>query len=228
MIKKRWLLLSLFVALIALIYFSGIGKHISLENIKAHRAELQQLVQEHYFFAVFAFLCACVVLTLTYLPVAWPLALVSGFLFGSVAGLVYVDLGVVVGALGMFFIARYFLGTFVQERFSKRLHSFNKSLEEHGANFLLTVHFLSIFPFSMIGTLAGLTHISWWSFAWTAAVGFLPSAAIFCVAGQQLGSVTSLSGIISVKMILLMICLALLAFIPILFKKFSKKSRKHS
>jgi uncharacterized membrane protein YdjX (TVP38/TMEM64 family) len=145
--------------------------------------------------------------------------LISGFLFKVFPGVLYVDLGVTMGATCMFFISRYFLGQFIQERYNKRLQKFNEELTKHGANFLLMIHFLSVVPLSILGTLSGLTNISWFSFTWTAAVGYFPSAAIFAYAGQQLSTVSSLQGIISIKMILILLLFAFLAIIPIIVKR---------
>jgi uncharacterized membrane protein YdjX (TVP38/TMEM64 family) len=218
--KKRWIIFAIFILVIALVYFSGIGKYVTLENLKANRAHLESMVHEHYFFSVCLFIVVSAILTLTYLPVALLLALISGFLFKVIPGVFYVDLGVVIGATGMFFISRYFLGRFVQDRYNKRLRTFNSAVEKHGANFLLMIHFLSVVPLSILGTLAGLTNLSWFSFTWTAAVGFLPSATIFSYAGQQLSRVSSLQGIISVKMVIILILFALLAIAPIILKRF--------
>ena len=218
----RLLALLVLGLIIWLIYFTGIAEYLTFESIKNNRSCLEQLVKKNYMMSVIIFMASSAALMVTFMPSAVLSALIGGFLFGAPLGMIYTNISVMLGGLGIFFISRFLLRGFIQKKYGERLKNFNEAFVADGPSFILTLHFLSIIPFSIIGTLAGLTNIKWTTFAWTAVVGFLPMASICAFAGQQLGDLSSIKDIFSYKMIILFLLLALLALLPIVIKKVKK------
>lgn len=225
MLKKNGIRILVLLALgfiVWLIYFTGIAEYLTFESLKNNRACLEQLVHKNYFLSVIIFMATTAALMITFMPFAVLSAVIGGFLFGAFLGVLYTNISVVIGGLGIFFISRFLLRGFVQRRFGERLKKFDETLATDGAMFILTLHFLSVIPFSIIGTLAGLTNMSWKTFAWTAFVGFLPMSTICAFAGEQLGVLSSVRDIFTYKMMILLLLLAVIGLLPLGIKKIKK------
>jgi pyruvate/2-oxoglutarate dehydrogenase complex dihydrolipoamide dehydrogenase (E3) component len=72
-----------------------------------------------------------------------------------------------------------------------------------------------VFPFFLINLLMGLTAIKSWTFYWVSQIGMLAGTFVFVNAGTQLAQIDSLSGILSLDLIL---SFALLGVFPLIAK----------
>ncbi len=205
-----------FVCFLVVLRFSGIERHITLNNIKENRAALQQMVDEHYLRSVVLYMVMYAVLIALSIPSSALLTVTGGFLFGTLAGAFYTNIGATLGALAAFMIFRYFLGSAIQRKYHARLERFNKAVEEQGVYYLIMVHFLAFIPFVLINIFAAFTRISVWTFVWTTAVGILPGALVYSYAGSQLAHIDSMRDILSPPIIVAFVLLALLGFLPVL------------
>ena len=84
--KGRIALAILFIIIVLVLQFAGIGKYINIATIKAHKAYLQQFVAQHYAFAVFIYISFFTLASFLSIPVTIILNLVAGFFFGAFTG----------------------------------------------------------------------------------------------------------------------------------------------
>jgi hypothetical protein len=77
----------------------------------------------------------------------------------------------------------------------------NAGIERDGAFYLFTLRLVPVFPFFVINLLMGLTAIRTGTFFWVSLLGMLAGTAVYVNAGTQLGTLTSLSGILSPSLI---------------------------
>jgi uncharacterized membrane protein YdjX (TVP38/TMEM64 family) len=98
-------------------------------------------------------------------------ALTAGFVFGPIAGSVYVYLGNVLGTLLVFYVARR-LGKLVVEKFIKkrRLEKYEKTIEKH-ENWLLVFYFIPVLPIDIITAAFGLSGIRFKKFLFVILLG---------------------------------------------------------
>lgn len=218
--KKKLIIGIVLICLIILLYFSGIQNYINFETFKSHRDYLLNLVHEHFFYTACGYILLYAAIVISSLPIAGIFSVVSGFLFGVFYGAIFTVLGGILGSIVSFLLFRYLLGRFIQNKHSKRLDKFNKSIEEYGALYLLTIQFASIFPFFIINSLAAMTSIPLKTFAWTTAVGIIPSAILYAYAGRQLAEINSFSEILSPHVLMAFFLLALFGIVSILIKKY--------
>ncbi|HEY5719402.1 MAG TPA: VTT domain-containing protein, partial [Gammaproteobacteria bacterium] len=61
--------------------------------------------------------------------------------------------------------------------------------EGQGAVTLLVARFIPVIAFNLINYAAGLTSVSWWTFAWTTAIGILPLTLLMVLLGEQMTAV---------------------------------------
>jgi uncharacterized membrane protein YdjX (TVP38/TMEM64 family) len=221
--KIQLLLLFLFILAIVLIRFSPLGSVLTFENLKQNRQALVAFVEAYYVPAVASFIAVYVIATALSAPGAVILTLAGGFLFGTAASVLYVDVGATAGASCAFLSARYLLGDRLQQKYGGQLERFNREMERNGASYLLTLRLIPIFPFFLINFLAGLTKVPLKTFFWTTAVGIIPGTAVFAFAGQQLGSINSPADILSKKIIAAFAALGLFTLAPAVWKRMRKK-----
>jgi len=172
---------------------------------------------------VLSFIAVYVLVTALSIPGAVILTLAGGFLFCTAAGVIYIDAGATAGAACAFLSARYLLGNRLQQKYGGQLEKFNKEMDLNGANYLLTLRLIPVFPFFLINFLAGLTNVPLRTFLWTTCLGIIPGTAVFAFAGQQLGSLNSPADILSRKVIAAFAALGLLALAPAVWKRMRKE-----
>jgi uncharacterized membrane protein YdjX (TVP38/TMEM64 family) len=228
--KKYWkkiLLLAVIVALIVLVRVSGAYEYLTFENFRTYKDNLTTFVEANYVQAVLIYIGVYILVAALSIPGATVLTLSGGFLFGLI-GVVYVNLGATIGAILSFLAARYLLGSWIQDRYKGRLAAFNKEIDENGYYYLLTLRFIPLFPFFLINVFAGFTRVPLSIFIWTTALGIIPGSFVYIFAGTQLGSITSLSDVISWKILLAFALLGIFALVPVAVKKLRMRSAGRS
>lgn len=217
--NKKLLLLVCFILAVIALRFSPLGSLLTFENLKQNRQALLTFVGAHYFLSVASFLAVYVLVTALSIPGAVILTITGGFLFGTAAGVLYVDAGATAGAACAFLSARYLLGDRLQQKYGGQLAKFNSEMERNGASYLLTLRLIAVFPFFLVNFLAGLTKVPFKTFLWTTAVGIIPGTVVFAFAGQQLGSINSPADILSKKVIAALAALGLITLVPVVWKR---------
>jgi pyruvate/2-oxoglutarate dehydrogenase complex dihydrolipoamide dehydrogenase (E3) component/uncharacterized membrane protein YdjX (TVP38/TMEM64 family) len=227
---KRWWLLLLLVLLGGLFFAFDLQGFIALESLKSSRDDLQQAYQAQpsrvlgYYAAVYILIAALS------LPGATIMTLAGGAIFGLWVGIPVAVISASIGATFAFWMARYIFRDAVQRRFERRMAVIDDGIKRDGAFYLFTLRLVPLFPFFTINLLMGLTAIRTATFFWVSLLGMLGGTAVYVNAGTQLGSINSLSGILSPGLIG---SLALLAVFPWLArwvlgsKKISRMSGKN-
>ncbi len=219
---KKILVGIVFIGLIILARALGVGRYLSLENLRLYHYEISGLIAAHYLASVAVYIASYIVVTALSIPGATVMTLAGGFFFGMI-GAVYVNIGATAGATAAFLAARYVLGGGIQQRYGEKLSDFNREIEAHGSNYLLTLRFIPLFPFFLINLFAGLTAVKLRTFVWTTAVGIIPGSLAFIYAGTRLGEVRTASDIFSWKLLSAFLALGAIALLPVIVSAFKKK-----
>lgn len=216
--SKIALLLGVGTAL-GLFFYFDVGQILSLEALKQHRDQLLAFTEANYASAVGLFILAYIVVTGLSLPGAVILTLAGGFLFGSVLGTLFVNLGATTGATLAFLAARYLLRDWVERKFGKWLEPVQQGFAENAFSYLMTLRLIPLFPFFVINLVSGLTRMNVGTYVAATAVGIIPGSFVYAYAGRQLGTINSLREIASPNVIGAFVLLGLLALVPTVYKK---------
>ncbi len=217
-ITGKLLLAALFLAAVGAFLLFDLKSYLSLEALKANRDSLLTFTEEHYVPAVALFILIYIVQTALSLPGATIMTLAGGFLFGSLWGPIYVNLGATIGATLAFLAARYLFQEWVEQRFGDRLNQLQDGFAKNAFSYLLTLRLIPLFPFFLVNLLSGLTRITVGTYMAATAIGILPGSMVYAFAGRQLGTLNSLSELASPRFLLAMSMLGLLLLVPIVYR----------
>jgi uncharacterized membrane protein YdjX (TVP38/TMEM64 family) len=216
--KRHWVrivVITLVVTAAALAKYLLLGEFLSAHHLKEHKELLLSFIRTHYLQAIFSFI-SLYIGTGLFLPGALVLTVAGGMMFGTVPAMIYANIGATTGAVLAFVAARFVLGGWIQERFKEQLQRFNDELSLHGPHYLLTLRILPIAPFFVVNYCAGITKIPLKTFVWTTSVGMLPGSFIYCLVGEQLRAVNTFGDLLSWKIMLALVVLALFAMLPVI------------
>ena len=213
----------LFAAALGAFFYFDLKQYLSLEALKANRDSLLTFTEANAVMAVLLFIGVYVLQTAFSLPGGAILTLAGGFLFGSVLGTVYVNLGATTGATLAFLAARYLLRDWVETKFGDRLGPIQEGFSQNAFSYLMTLRLIPAFPFFLVNLVSGLTRVKLGTYVTATALGIIPGSFVFAYAGRQLGTINSLKEIASPNVLLAFTLLGLLALMPILYRKFTAR-----
>jgi uncharacterized membrane protein YdjX (TVP38/TMEM64 family) len=216
-------------ALGAILFLRSAG--LGLGDLFAVRERLLDYARDYTAFSALIYVTAYVVVVAVSIPGATVLTLLGGFLFGPLLGLLLVNVGATTGAFLVFLIARFLLRDALMEKYGAPLAKLNKELETNGANYLLTLRFVPVFPFFLINLLAGLTPVRSFTYLWTTSLGIIPGSLVYTLlgaSGAELGSgdVSGDGGLprgLPSELVLGLVLLGVVSLLPVLINKFRKK-----
>jgi uncharacterized membrane protein YdjX (TVP38/TMEM64 family) len=219
------MLLILAVWMLFAMIATDFGNDLSLSRIKSRATDLKTHVETNYVPVVVAFAFTYIVVNFWF-PAAAIMTLLSGFLFGTVLGAVYVDAATTTGALIAFEVSRNVAGKWIQRRWNPRLHGFSRAVSKYGCEYLLLVRMIPVMPYFLINFLAGLTKVRTTTFAWTTALGSLPGILIFCYAGRKLLTIESVDQVMTSEVVIAFVLLAVFVGSAMFFRWRLKRKRE--
>jgi len=208
------------VAIGAFFYFD-LQRYLSLDALKVNRDRLLAFTDMDYPTAVALFIVTYCGVTSLSLPGAAILTLTGGFLFGSVVGTIYVNVGATTGATLAFLTARYLLRDWVEKKFGDRLGPIQQGFAKNAFSYLLTLRLIPLFPFFLVNMVSGLTRVSLGTYVAATAIGIIPGSFVYAYAGRQLGTINSLKEIASPNVLLAFTLLGFLALVPVVYRRFT-------
>lgn len=212
----------LFLSAIAAFFLFDLKTYLSLDALKANRDNLLVFTQDHYVPAVALFILAYIFQTAFSLPGATIMTLAGGFLFGSLWGPLYVNIGATTGATLAFLAARYLFHQWVERKFGDRLGPIQDGFARNAFSYLLTLRLIPFFPFFLVNLLSGLTRVKVSTYVVATAIGIIPGSVVYAFAGRQLGTINALSELVSPRLLLAFSLLGLLMLVPVIYRKFTQ------
>lgn len=115
------------------------------------------------------------------------LAMANGMLFGPFWGVVVTWSGAMLGAFLAFGLARWLGRPFVLAMPSVgQRGALDRWTQRAGGGTLLLSRFVPVISFNLINYAAGLTPMTWWTFAWATGIGILPLTLLMVLVGDRL------------------------------------------
>jgi uncharacterized membrane protein YdjX (TVP38/TMEM64 family) len=225
--RGKILIGSILLTGIGAFFYFDLGQFLSLDALQANRDALLQYTTSQYEKAVAVFILVYILQTAFSLPGGAVLTLTGGFLFGSLMGTLFVNVGATAGATLAFLAARYLLRDWVEKKFGDRLGPIQEGFAKNAFSYLLTLRLIPAFPFFLVNLVSGLTRVNLGTYVLATSIGIIPGSFVFAFAGRQLGTINSLSEIASPPVLLAFTLLGVLALMPVAYRKWKTKSGSH-
>ena len=211
MTRSRLLVLLVLAVLAGAFFAVGGHRYLTLEQLRAHQAQVQAHYAANPWSTALAYFLAYVAVTGLSLPGAAVLTLFGGAVFGLAWGTLIVSFASSIGATLAFLASRFLLREWVQARFGDRLKPVNEGVAREGGFYLFALRLVPAFPFFVINLAMGLTPIRAWTFYWVSQLGMLAGTLAYVYAGTQLGEFRLSAGLVA--------AFTLLGLFPLLAKK---------
>jgi len=211
---RKILILLVFAAVVAAFYFLDLEKYLTLESLKANRAQLMELRAAHAVPFAAVFVLIYVVQTAFSLPGAAILSLAAGAIFGVLQGTLFVVSGATVGAILAFLVSRTLLRDWVVRKFGTRMEGIDRGLRENGLSYLLFLRLVPAFPFFLVNLACGVTGLPLRTYALGTLVGIIPGSLVFVNAGASLAAIETVRQVVSPRVLGSFALLGLFALLP--------------
>ena len=205
---------------VALFYFLDIEKYLSFESLKANRDRLNVIYQENSIVFISWFIGVYFLTVSFSLPGATILTLAAGAIFGSVLGVLFVNIGATLGATTAFLSARFIFRDWVEDKFSDKLSFINSGISGNAFSYLLFLRLVPIFPFFLINLVLGITQVRLSIYFFGTMLGILPGSFVYAFAGSNLANINSVSDIAYPKVFGALVLLVIFALIPAVYRRY--------
>lgn len=228
MFLKRWSLLILILAGLFGFFYFHLYEYLTFTSLKQHRSWLLQLTEQHYLAAVLLYMAIYIVAVAVSVPGATILTLAGGFLFGVIFGTVYVVISATIGATLLFLAVRSALGEWLANKAEGWLKKMERGFQENAFNYLLVLRLVPLFPFWIVNIVPALLNIRLRTFISATFLGIVPGSLVYVAVGSGLSSLfaanqtPNLKIIFAPNILLPLIGLAVLAVLPILYKRYKQ------
>lgn len=228
---RRWIPLFILVLLLCGFYFSGLNEYFNLEAVKAYYAVLKNLVDKYPTLSPIVFTLIYLVVVTLSIPDGALFSIIAGILFPQPLSTLCIVVGGSIGAMCIFLIARGVLHDWLLRVEGPRIQKMKANMLADAAHYLLFLRLTPFCPFWLTNLAPAMFNVPLSTFAWTTAIGIIPTSIIFTQAGEGLKSILEIQGEVTweqifnpeVKMALAM--MALLAFLPLFARLIWKGSR---
>ena len=226
---RSFLLPAALLAVLALFFWSGLDRYLTLETLRENRAALQGWVRANGALAVLAYVLAYAAVTAFSLPGGAVMSVTGGFLFGALWGTLYIVVGATSGALLLFMAAKTALGDPLRAKAGPWLLKMERGFQENALSYLLVLRLVPLFPFFVVSLAPAFLGVSPGVYLLGTFFGIIPGSLVFASVGAGLGAIFEAGGEFSVgsvltpQVLLALGGLAVLSLVPVAYKKFKSK-----
>ncbi len=226
----RFLPLLVLLAGFGAFFALGLHRYLSFATLQAHYATLRQWVQAHSLLAPLAYMGVYTLVVAFSLPGGAVLSITGGLLFGAFWGTLYIVVGATLGATILFLLARTALGEPLRARAGPWLHRLQRGFQENALNYLLVLRLVPLFPFWVVNLVPAFLGVRVSVYVLGTFVGIIPGTFVYASVGAGLGSVFAAGesfdprAILTPQIVVALVGLAVLALIPVWYKK--RKTRR--
>lgn len=206
-------------------FWLGLDRYLSFQALKENQELLSQWRDEHYLMSVFSFVGAYGVLISISVPVGVWMTLAGGFMFGTLAGGIFSLVGATLGAVVIFYIARYSLTDVLKVKCGAAIIEMENGFKENPLNYMLVLRLVPLFPFWLVNLVPAFLNVSPNTYVIGTLVGMIPGALVYASVGSGLGTVfesgtePDIGIIFSPNIFIPLIGLAILVLVPVIYKK---------
>lgn len=224
---RPWRLVPLALIALGLVLFVAfdLDSYLSFDLLRRHREALVAWTRDNQALALAAYVLVYAVAVTLSLPGGTVLTLAGGFLFGTAAGAASAVIGATAGATTLFLAVRLGLGDLLRARAGPAIRRMEAGFRENALSYLLVLRLVPLFPFWLVNLVPAFLGVPLATYVAGTFIGIIPATAVFAGIGSGLGALLDAGrepdlGVVFTPGVLLpLVGLALLALLPIVYKR---------
>ncbi|MEK9660732.1 MAG: TVP38/TMEM64 family protein [Alphaproteobacteria bacterium] len=231
---RRFLPVFVLLAVIAAFFAFDLDTYVTFETLRENRGFLQNYVAMHGVVAILVFAFVYAVTVVVFPPGGAIMTITGGFLFGTLVGGTTAVLAATVGATALFLVVRYALGDALRDRAGPFVSRMEAGFRENAMSYLLVLRLIPLFPFWVVNLVPAFLGVRTGTYVLGTFVGIIPGTFVYASVGNGLGVVfdagetPDLGIIFSAEILLPILGLALLALLPVAYKRFQERRKPDS
>ena len=221
-VRKLYLPLILISGLV-IFFASGAHEYVTFAAIAQNYGELKSAASTNLLLSYFAFMLLYAVAVAFSLPIALPLTLTGGAIFGWPAVALVVT-GATAGAAIVFIAARSVLGNILRAKAGPFMANLEAGFAKNAFSYLLALRLIPAAPFWVVNIVPAMTSMRLSSYVAATFIGIIPGTAVFISVGRGFdhvlaaGRTPDLSILASPAILGPLAGLGALALLPIAYK----------
>jgi len=224
---KRLMPLIVLAAVLALFYIFDLGRFLGFDALAEHKAWLSAWVEAHAILAPLLYILIYISVVAFSLPGGLVMTISGGLLFGANLGALYAVSGATIGATALFLIAKTSLGDFLLAKAGTSVKKMQAGFADNALSYMFVLRLVPLFPFFLVNLAPAFLGVPLRIYVIATFFGIIPATYVFALTGSGLGGVLdqggniSLSNVMTPQLMAAFAGLALLAMIPVIYKKIS-------
>lgn len=226
---RRIVPVAVLAAGLAAFFAFDLNSYISLDALKTHKDQLKLWVDDYGVVTGLVFMAVYAVAVAFSIPGAVFITIAGGLMFGPYLATVYVVIGATVGALAVFLAARYAFQDFFRQKVGNAAKRMEAGFRENELSYMFILRLVPLFPFWLVNLVPAFLGVSVRTYLIGTLIGIIPGAFVYSLVGDGAGAVLEAGGDLNLAIIFEprflapIVGLALLACVPIVYKRFRKR-----
>lgn len=217
--------LTILVLGLAAFFALGGRRYISFETLQQHRDTLTAWVAANRVLAPVLYVVIYAAATACSVPGGVVLTVTGGFLFGTALGGAVAVVGASIGATAISLAAQIALRDLLKAKAGPALQQMEEGFRHDAFSYLLVLRLVPLFPFFLVNLVPALLGVPLRTYVAATVIGIIPGTFVFASVGNGVGAVLDQGGkpdlgiIFTPPILLPILGLAVLALIPVFYKR---------
>jgi uncharacterized membrane protein YdjX (TVP38/TMEM64 family) len=222
---KRLIPVLLLVAGLVLFIALDLDRYLGFESLRENREWLIDEVDRFGILAAVVFAGLYALVIAFSIPGGAVLTIIAGFLFGTVTGAACAVLCATLGAVVVFLAARTAFGDILRARAGPGLRRMEAGFRENALSYLLVLRLIPLFPFWLVNLVPAFLGVPLSVYVLGTFFGIIPGTLVYASVGNGLGEILEagetpdLAIIFKPVVLVPILALAVLAMLPVIYKK---------
>lgn len=222
---KRLLPIAVLIAGLVAFFAFDLDRFVTLDALKTHRAVLQEWVASQGVLAWLVYAAIYMVAVAFSIPGGAVLTIAGGFMFGPYIATAVVVLGATCGATVLFLAARYAFADYLRQKAGGAMRRMEAGFNENPVSYMLVLRLVPLFPFWLVNLVPAFLGVRLGTYFLSTLFGIIPGTFVYTLVGDGAGAVLDAGGeldlgiIFEPRILAPIVGLAVLACIPILYKR---------
>jgi uncharacterized membrane protein YdjX (TVP38/TMEM64 family) len=222
---RRMVPVMVLAAGFAAFFLLELDTYVTFEALRDNRAMLNDYVMRYGALAILAYGAVYALVVAFSLPGGAVMTIAGGFLFGTLVGGATAVVAATVGATALFLVARFALGDLLRGKAGPFVKRMEAGFQDNALNYLLVLRLVPLFPFWLVNLVPAFLGVRTGIYVLGTFFGIIPGTFVYASVGNGLGAVfdagksPDLGIIFKPEILLPIVGLALLALVPVAYKK---------